>query len=176
MSDTYTPPPGTDEHTQNIAAAIADVSEKATQLVREEIELAKAEVTQKAGRLARGAVVGAVAAVFLLTALFMALIGFAWLLYYYLPGNDWTFFWGFFAMAVILLVLGGIAVLIAIRLVKRGTPPVPEMAIAEARKTREAVAAPPAPAAPPVAGPPGGAGPVAPPAPVAQDGSAAEGA
>src|SRR5206468_2145814 len=124
--------------------------------------LAKAEVTQKAGRLARGAAVGVVAGVFLLTALWMALIGFAWLLYYYLPGNAFTYFWGFFAMAAILLLLGGIAVLIAIRLVKRGSPPVPEMAIAEARKTRDVVAAPTAPpAGPPVAGPPVPPGPVA---------------
>jgi putative superfamily III holin-X len=161
VSDPYARQPGADDNTQNIAAAIADVSDRATQLVREEIELAKAEVTQKAGRLARGAAVGVVAGVFLLTALWMALIGFAWLLYYYLPGNAFTYFWGFFAMAVILLLLGGIAVLIAIRLVKRGSPPVPEMAIAEARKTRDVVAGPTAPpTGPPVAGPPVPPGPV----------------
>ena len=44
---------------------------------------------------------------FLVTALFFVLIGCAWLLYYYLPiGNDYTYFWGFFAMAMILVVLG----------------------------------------------------------------------
>ena len=37
-----------DEQPQNIATAIAEVSERATLLVREEIELAKAEVTEKA--------------------------------------------------------------------------------------------------------------------------------
>ena len=140
MSDPYTPPPGGhDEQTQNIAEAIADVSERASQLVREEIELARAEVMQKAYRLMRGAIVGAVAGVFFLTALFLALIGCAWLLYYYLPGNDFTYFWGFFAMAVILVLLGALAGLIAAKAVKRGTPPVPNMAIEEARKIREAV-------------------------------------
>jgi uncharacterized membrane protein YqjE len=150
-SDRYPPPSGgPDEHTQNIAAAIADVSEKASQLVREEIELAKAEVTEKASRLVRGAIVGAVAGVFFLTALFLALIGCAWLLYYYLPGNDFTYFWGFFAMALILVVLGALAGLIAARAVKRSAPPTPDMAIEEARKIRETMSGSPAPPIPPV--------------------------
>ncbi len=46
-------------------------------------------------------------------ALIFVLVGCAWLLYYYLPGNDFTYFWGFFAMAVILVVLGVLAGLIA---------------------------------------------------------------
>jgi Putative Actinobacterial Holin-X, holin superfamily III len=49
---------------QNIAAAIADVSERASVLVREEIELAKAEVTEKATKLVKGAIVGVAAGVF----------------------------------------------------------------------------------------------------------------
>lgn len=141
---------------QNIAASITEISERATLLVREEIELAKAEVVEKGMRLARGAVVGIVAGVFFLTALFFALIGCALLLYFYLPGNDWTFFWGFFAMAVILVLLGVVAGLIAARAVKRGAPPVPSMAIEEARKIREAVNAQPASA--PVPTPPGAVG------------------
>jgi uncharacterized membrane protein YqjE len=131
------PPPG--DSPQNIAAAIAEVSERAQQLVREEVELAKAEVAEKASKLVRGAVIGAAAGVFVVMALAMALIGCAWLLYYYLPGNDFTYFWGFFAMAAILLALGLVAGLIAARAVKRGAPPVPKMAIEEARKIRETV-------------------------------------
>ena len=65
------------------------------------------------------------------------LIGCAWLLYYYLPVGDFAYFWGFFAMAVILVVLGAIAGLIASRVVKRSSPPVPTMAIEEAQKIRE---------------------------------------
>lgn len=124
---------------QNIATAVAEVSERATVLVREEIELAKAEVTEKVAKLAKGAIVGVVAGVFFLMALVFALVGCAWLLYYYLPGNDFTYFWGFFAMAVILLLLGALAGLLAAKAVKRGSPPVPSMAIAEAQKIREAV-------------------------------------
>jgi uncharacterized membrane protein YqjE len=136
-----TPPPGEpgSESSQNIATAIAEVSERATLLVREEIELAKAEVAEKASKLVRGAVVGAAAGIFVVMALVFALVGFAWLLYYYLPGNQFTYFWGFFAMAVILLLLGVFAGLVAARAVKKGAPPVPKMAIEEARKIRETV-------------------------------------
>ena len=125
---------------KGIAAAIAEVSERATLLVREEIELAKAEVAEKAGKLAKGAVVGIAAGIFFLTALFFVLIGCAWLLYYYLPiGDQFTYFWGFFAMALILVILGLIAGLIAARAVKRGAPPTPDMAIEEARRIRDTV-------------------------------------
>jgi uncharacterized membrane protein YqjE len=158
------PPPtgGKDKaQPQNIAAAIAEVSERATLLVREEIELAKAEVSEKATKLIKGAVVGIAAGVFFLMALFFVLVGFAWLLYYFIPGGDFTYFWGFFAMAGILVVLGVFAGLIAARAVKRSSPPVPSMAIEEARKIREAVSATPGDGAvtnsvAPVAATPGG--------------------
>jgi hypothetical protein len=143
VSATPPPPPGEKRsETQNIATAITEVSERATLLVREEIELAKTEVAEKATKLVKGAVVGVAAGVFLVTALFFVLIGCAWLLYYYLPiGNDYTYFYGFFAMAIILVVLGVIAGLIAARVVKKGSPPVPSMAIEEAQKIRETVSA-----------------------------------
>jgi hypothetical protein len=64
-------------------------------------------------------------------------------------------------MAVILVVLGVVAGLIAAKVVKRSAPPVPSMAIEEARKIREAVSAtpgavPPRPPAAPHAAPPAG--------------------
>jgi uncharacterized membrane protein YqjE len=154
VSDAVPPPAGGQEKVppQNIATAIAEVSERASLLVREEIELAKAEINEKAMKLVKGAVVGIAAGVFFLMALFFALVGCAWLLYFYLPVGDFAYFWGFFAMAVILVVLGLLAGLIAAKVVKRSSPPVPTMAIEEARKIREAVSAPdatsvPAPAA-----------------------------
>jgi len=147
---------------QGIASAITEVSERASLLVREEIELAKTEISEKATRLAKGAVVGIVAGVFFFTALFFVLIGFAFLLYYELPiGNEFTYFWGFFAMALILVVLGVIAGVLAAKAVRSGAPPTPDMAIEEARKIRDTVSAapesskPPAePARPPIPVPP----------------------
>ncbi|HTC60709.1 MAG TPA: phage holin family protein [Solirubrobacteraceae bacterium] len=142
MSDAPYPPPGQDGRQQGIAAAITEVTERASLLIREEIELAKTEIAEKTTRLARGAIVAIVAGVFFFTALFFVLIGCAWLLYYELPiGNAFTFFWGFFAMALILVVLGVIAGLLAYKAVKAGAPPTPDMAIEEARKIRETVSA-----------------------------------
>lgn len=126
---------------QNIATAITDVSERVAVLVREEVELAKAEVTEKVSKLARGAIVAVAAGVFVVTALFFVLIGCAWLLYYYLPVNDFAYFWGFFAMALILLVLGALAGLLAAKVVKKSAPPVPTMAIEEAHLIRQTMSA-----------------------------------
>lgn len=127
---------------QNIATAIAEVSERVTTLVQEEIELAKAEVAERTAKLARGAAVGAAAGIFVVTALFFILVGCAWLLYWVLPiGNDFTYFYGFFIMAGILLVLGAIAGALAARALRSGAPPVPEMAIEEARRIRATVTA-----------------------------------
>ncbi len=141
MSAPPTPTPGEQgpEAPHNIAAAIAEVSERAQVLVREEIELAKVEVTEKATKLVKGAVVGIAAGIFVAMALIFALVGFAWLLYYYLPGNQFTYFWGFFAMAVILLLLGALAGLLAAKAVKKGAPPMPTMAIDEAQKIKQTV-------------------------------------
>jgi hypothetical protein len=141
-------PAGGDRQQSGIAAAITEVSERASVLIREEIELAKTEITEKTTRLAKGAVVAIVAGVFFLTALFFVLIGCAWLLYYELPiGNQFTYFWGFFAMALILVILGAIAGILAAKAVRKGAPPTPEMAIEEARKIRETVSSSGAPAA-----------------------------
>jgi hypothetical protein len=134
------PGSGGEGRQQGIAAAITEVSERASVLIREEIELAKTEITEKTTRLAKGAIVAIVAGMFFFTALFFVLIGCAWLLYFELPiGNEFTYFWGFFAMAVILVVLGVIAGLLAAKAVKAGAPPTPDMAIEEARKIRETV-------------------------------------
>jgi uncharacterized membrane protein YgcG len=126
---------------QNIATAITDVSERVAVLVREEVELAKAEIAEKVAKLARGAVVAVAAGIFLVTALFLVLIGCAWLLYYVLPVPAFAYFWGFFAMALILVVFGALAGLLAARVVKRSAPPVPTMAIEEARRIRETMSA-----------------------------------
>ena len=112
MSYAAEPPPGgppsgrRGEPPQNIATAIAEVSERATDLVHEEIELAKAEIAEKIGQYLRSAIIAAVAGVFVLMAVILALVGGAWLLYYYLPGPTFAYFWGFFAMAALLLVVG----------------------------------------------------------------------
>ena len=125
--------------TTNIAQAIQEVSERAQILVREEIELARAEVTAKLQQLARGAAIGAAAGLFVVAALVLLLHGFAWLAYYALPVPNQTFFWGFFLIAGILFLFGALAGYVASRAFKRATPPKPEMAIDEAKRIRETV-------------------------------------
>jgi hypothetical protein len=125
----------------SVAQAIQEVSERAQILVREEIELARAEVTAKLTQLAKGAAVGAAAGIFVIVALLFLLHGFAWLAYYALPVPDGTFFWGFFLVSGILFLLGAIAGFVASRAFKRGSPPTPEMAIDEAKRIRDTVTA-----------------------------------
>jgi hypothetical protein len=125
----------------NIAQAIQEVSERAQILVREEIELAKAEVSAKVSQLVKGAAVGAAAGIFVIVGLLFLLHGFAWLAYYALPVPDGTFFWGFFLVAGILFLLGALAGFIAAKAFKRGAPPKPDMAIDEAKRIRDTVKA-----------------------------------
>ena len=82
MSEQYPPPDQSGEPPQNVATAIAEVSERATLLIREEIELAKAELNEKTTKLIKGTIVGVAAGVFFVMALVFALFGFAYLLYY----------------------------------------------------------------------------------------------
>jgi uncharacterized membrane protein YqjE len=134
--------PSTDSTTtQNIAEAIQEVSDRATLLVREEIELAKAEVTEKVTRLIKGAVVGIAAGIFVVFALIYLLHGFAWLTWYELF-PDQQYFWGFFVVAAVLLLLGALAGYIAARAMKSGAPPTPAMAIDEAKRIKETVQSP----------------------------------
>jgi uncharacterized membrane protein YqjE len=131
-----------DTTTQNIAQAIQEVSDRATLLVREEIELAKAEVTEKVTKLIKGAVVGIVAGVFMIFGLFLLLDGFAWLAYWAIPFPEGTYFWGFFIVAAVLFLLGALGGYMASRAFKSGAPPTPQLAIDEAKLIKETVQSP----------------------------------
>jgi uncharacterized membrane protein YqjE len=127
-----------DSNTQNIAKAIDEVSQRAVLLIHEEIELAKVEVTQKITKLLTGAVVGIAAGIFAVFGLVFLLHGLAWLAWFELfPDNQ--YFWCFFVFAAILFLLGALAGFIASRALKSGAPPVPVMAIDEAKRIRETV-------------------------------------
>jgi uncharacterized membrane protein YqjE len=134
MSDQQT----SQNNTQNIAQAIQEVSDRAQLLVREEIELAKAEVTAKLTKLIKGAVIAVAASVFVIGAVLLILHGLAWLAWYELfPSGQ--YFWGFFVVAGVLFLLGALAGFIAARAFKSGAPPTPAMAIDEAKRIRETV-------------------------------------
>src|SRR5689334_15425969 len=105
-----------DNQTSDLAQAIQEVSQRASLLVREEIELAKAEMAEKARRLVVGAVAGAIAGVFALAALIYLLHSVAWLIWQ-LTGTRDSFWLGFAIVGVALLVFGAIAALLAVRLI-----------------------------------------------------------
>lgn len=129
------PPPNPPPGERTFADLVVDVSENASTLVREEIELAKAEVSQKVTKLLRGSAVGAAAGTFAFLAVILILHGIAWLLGEELfGGNIWA---GYFVTAGIFLLIAALAGLIAFRSVKAGSPPVPEQAIEEAKLTKE---------------------------------------
>ena len=135
MTDQQTPQ---SNNTQNIAQAIQEVSDRAQMLVREEIELAKAEVSAKVSKLIKGVVVGVAGGIFVVCGLLFVLHGFAWLAYYELVSAG-QIFCGFFFVAGVLFLLVALAGFIAARAMKSGSPPVPKMAIDEAKRIRETV-------------------------------------
>jgi len=127
----------TESPTQNVAQTVQDISERVSVLVREEIELAKAEVTEKVTKLLKAIVVGLAAGIVAITGLLFFLHGLAWLAWFALPVGDAAFFWGFFVVAGMLFLLGGVAGYLAARFFKDSSPPTPDMAIDEASKIKK---------------------------------------
>ncbi len=128
------PIPPQPEH-RSVGELVFDVSERTSILIREEIELAKTEVSEKVTKLARGSAVGIAAGTFAFLALILVMHGIAWLLNEEVfNGKAWP---GFFVEAAAFLLLAALAGAIAYRAVKAGAPPVPEQAIEEAKLTKE---------------------------------------
>ena len=127
--------PPKDSGEKSLGEIVSDVSEKASLLVREEIELAKAEVTDKLSKLGRGAAIAAAAGVFLVFGITLFFHGLAWFLddIFNWEDNIWA---GFAVVTALLFLLAIIAALVAVRLFKKGAPPPPELAIEEAKRTR----------------------------------------
>jgi cytochrome c biogenesis protein CcdA len=126
--------PAENRNPENIATTVTEVSDRVTVLVREEIELAKAEMTQKVASMARGAAAVAVGAVFGVFTLMIGLGALAWGLNS-LIGNLWSGFVIVFGL-LLLLTLG--AMWFAYSKLKVGAP-MPNMAIDEAKKIRATV-------------------------------------
>jgi uncharacterized membrane protein YqjE len=123
----------------SVGELVFEVSDRASVLIREEIELAKTEVTEKATKLLRGSVVGIVAGVFALLGFAMLMHAFAWLLNeLFFEDEIWL---GFLVEAVVWFVIAAVAGFFAYRSMQAGSPPAPTMAIAEAKEIRETLEA-----------------------------------
>ena len=124
---------------RSVGELVLDVSERVSTLIREEIELAKTEIREKVTKLVQGSVVGIAAGVFALMGLAMLMHGIAWLL------NDLFFeddVWiGFMVEAASGSCVAAAAGFFAYRSVQAGAPPTPDLAIEEARRTKETLEA-----------------------------------
>jgi hypothetical protein len=129
--------PAENEKPENIGVTVTQVAERVTVLVREEMELAKAEVTQKVTSLGKGVAAIAAGAVFGVFAVIFLLLTIAWGLNS-LFGSLWL---GFLIVFGVLLIATVGAVLFAMRKLKVGAP-MPTIAIDEAKKIRATVAKP----------------------------------
>lgn len=128
--------PGKNGRPDNFAAAVTAVSERMSVLVREEIELAKAEVSAKVSSIAKGAAAVAVGAVFGVFAIIIGLGTAAWGLNSLL-NSLWL---GFAIVFAALVVLTLAAFLFARKKLGVGAP-TPVMAIDEAKKIKDTVTA-----------------------------------
>ncbi|GAB2771439.1 phage holin family protein [Amycolatopsis magusensis] len=110
---------------RSVSQLVGDASEQLSRLVRDEMRLATAELQQKGKRLGTGAglagAAGFIAVVAVLVLVAAAVLGLAVVL----PG--WA---AALIVAGALLVVAGIAALAGRSQLKRGTPPVPEEAVA----------------------------------------------
>jgi len=124
----------TEHETAGLGATVKSVSERASSLVRLELELAALEVKRKIASLGIGIGLALAAAVLLVFALGFGLATISAGIATALP------WW-----AALLIVTIGIILVAALlgwmgmRSIQKGTPPVPEQAIAEAKLTTEAL-------------------------------------
>ena len=130
-----------DTDTSELGQAIQEVTETLSLLFREEIELAKTEMTEKVTKLIKGAVVGLVAGIFAVFGLIYLLHAASWGIWQAIGTAD-NFWIGFLIVAVVLFILGALAGFIASRLVRRGAPPTPKLAIEQAQLIKETVTSP----------------------------------
>jgi uncharacterized membrane protein YqjE len=123
---------------KSLGDSVNDVSTKASLLIREEIELAKTEVAEKAKSLGKGVAVAIVAGVMAVFALIYFFEALAWFFndLFDVGSKLWI---GFLIVFGILIVLAGLAGFMGLRWIKKGSPPTPGMAIEEAKLTRAAL-------------------------------------
>jgi uncharacterized membrane protein YqjE len=128
------PTPAAETEQPGVGAAAKQVAEHASTLAKLELELAGLELKQKAGALGAGLGLGVGAAVVTLYAVGFLFATVAAALAIVL--DTWL---ALLIVTVGLILIAALLGLLARGLIKRGTPPVPELAIREAKLTSEAL-------------------------------------
>ncbi|MFT4049806.1 MAG: phage holin family protein [Solirubrobacterales bacterium] len=119
--------------------SIGDIVDRTTKIVHEEIELAKAEISVALQDLLRGSVAGIVGGVFAFFGLFILLIAFSFLVADAV--GAWYPWLGFFIVAFICFIIGGLLAFVALKKIKKGSQLAPTQAIDEAKQTKSALKA-----------------------------------
>ena len=124
----------TEHETPGLGATVKSVSERASSLVRLELELAALELKRKVSSLAVGIGLALTAAVLLVFAIGFGLATIA-------AGIATAVAWwiALLIVTVGIVLVAGLLGLLGLRSIKKGTPPVPEQAITEAKRTTEAL-------------------------------------
>ena len=126
--------PTRETDSQGVGAAVKEVAERASAIVRLELELAALELKRKAVALGLGIGLALGAALFLV---FMLAFAFATIAAALATAmSTWL---ALLITTGILLVLAGVLGVLGLAKIRKGTPPVPEHAIREAKLTTEAL-------------------------------------
>ena len=123
-----------EERPRGLGAAAKSVSEHLSSIMRLEIELATAELKKKIASLGVGIGLGVGAAVFL-----FYMVGFGLATIAAGLATTMSTWLALLIVTVGLLLLAGLLGFLAKRKIDKGTPPVPEQAIEEAKLTTEAL-------------------------------------
>jgi uncharacterized membrane protein len=128
------PTPGTDARQQGVGAAAKSVSEHLSAIFRLEVELATMEIKRKVAALGIGIGLGIAAAIFLVFTFGFLFAAIAAVFATFL--STWV---ALLIVTGILFLTAGLLGAVALALISKGTPPVPEQAIREAKLTSEAL-------------------------------------
>lgn len=127
------PDPNRPDSEKTVGELVYEVTEKTSNLIREEIELAKTEVSEKVTTLAQGSAVGIAAGVFAFLALILLMHAFALgLNSLFFEGEPWA---GYLIEAVIFIAIAAGAGWFAYNSFEKTGAPLPTDAIEEAQKT-----------------------------------------
>ena len=126
--------PETEHETAGLGSTVKSVSERASSLVRLELELAALEVKRKIASLGIGIGLALAAAVLLVFALGFGLAAIA-------AGLATAVAWwlALLIVTVGIVLVAGLLGWLGMRAIKKGAPPLPEQALAEAKLTTEAL-------------------------------------
>ena len=124
----------TEHDSPGLGATVKSVSERASSLVRLELELAALELKRKATSLAVGIGLAVTAAVLML---FVVGFGLATIAAGLATAVSWWL--ALLIVTIGVLLVAGLLAFLGVRAIKKGTPPVPEQALAVAKLTTEAL-------------------------------------